>query len=297
MSSSNQSSSNESIENNRISPKIDSNDIDFRTIHKGSLIKNDGKFWNHVEQPVKTHVLDLIEKQLSTFQNSDIQVIIDESIFSCHSILLQSYSGYFNQLSLNTSEIILPSERVNSSSFIKIYEWMLADKPKIERPGIMELYVAAKFLKIENLILQIYGCFDNLECFSEDLAFVLYWEARSVNETEILALAMPRIKKFFLTMVATTEFLEMNFQEICEFLKMGSIGVRRETDVFFSGLTWLYHDWEDREKYVMDIMKCVRFVLMRPWELTELRNDNKSIEVENITKMPTVGKMIDNALS
>lgn len=311
MSSSYQSSSNESIEiintppkfykNVFIEnvPKIDSNDkiTDFQTIHKGSVIKNDGKMWNRIEQPVKTDVLHLISQQITTFQNTDMQVIIDESIFNCHSILLECYSGYFDKLPSNTSQIILPSYKVNPTTFVIIYEWMMADKPKIKRLGIMELFVAAKFLEIDDLIKQIYGCFENLKCFNEDCAFVLYWEARSYNETLIYELVMPRIKKFFLTMVATTEFLEMTCQEICLFLRMNSIGVRRETDVFFSALTWLYHDWEEREQYVLDIIKCVRFVLMLPWELTELRNENKSIKVQNITRMPDVGKMIDDALS
>lgn len=280
-------------------PEIESNDtISFRTIHNGAIIKNDGTNWNHIKQPVKSDVLLLIRKEISTFDKPDVQVVIGEAMFNCHKILLDCYSGYFRNMSLDKPIINLPSEKIKSTTFIKIYEWMLAtDSPRIERPGMMELFVAANFLQINDFITHFFVCIDNLNHFNEDSAFVLYWEARTFNETQIQELMLPRIQKFFLTMVTTTEFLEMTSQELCSFLKSNTIGIRRESDVFYSALTWLFNNWEEREVYVFDIMNCVRFNLMTPWELSEIRNDNKSIEVRKITKITGILEIIDEALT
>lgn len=279
-------------------PALVNNTISFKIIHDGAVLKNDGKDWQEIEQPVKSDVLKLIDQKITNFDKTDVKVLIGEQIFNCHKILLDCYSGYFDAITLKSPEIILPADKINPKTFIKIYEWMLAsDDHKLERSGIMELYAAAKFLRIKELTYHLYVCFGNLDCFNEDTAFVLYWEARMLNESLIQELMLPRIQKFFLTVVATTEYLEMTCPEICSFLTLNTIGVRKESDVFYSAMTWLNDNWDDREKYVLDVMKCVRFNLMSPWELTELRNDNKSLEVQKIAKITGVLEMIDSALA
>lgn len=279
-------------------PEIEMNDtISFRTIHNEAVIKNDGKNWNQIKQPVKSDVLLLINKEITTFDKPDVQVVIGEAIFNCHKILLDCYSGYFRNINLNKPIINLPSEKIKPTAFVKIYEWMLAsNSPRFERPEMMELFMAANFLQINDLITHLFVCFENFNNFNEDSAFVLYWEARSCNETQTQELMLPRIQKFFLTMVTTTEFLEMNSQELCSFLKSNTIGIRRESDVFYSALTWLFNNWTEREVFVLDVMNCVRFNLMTPWELSEIRNNNKSYEVRKITKITEILEMIDEAL-
>lgn len=272
----------------------------YKTIHNGAIMENTIKSWNKLQQPNKKKYLELIKQRIRNFDRSDCQVIIGEAIFNCYRIVLQSYSVYFNNLNIiNGKPIYLPADKINSVAFIKIYKWMLSPLlpvPEVERNGIIELYVAAQFLEIDELRYQILACFDNCEIFNEDSAFYLYWEARSFNESDIQELMLMRIQKYFLTLVATKEFLELTCEEVCSFLSLNTIGVRKESDVFYSALKWLNHNWEDREEYAMDVMKCVRFTLMAPWELTELRKNNKSLEVQKITIIRGVLEMIDKAL-
>lgn len=256
--------------------------------------------WNKLQQPNKKNYTELIKQRIRNFDKYDCQVIIGDAIFYCYRIVLQSYSVYFNNLNLiNGKPINLPTDKISSVAFIKIYNWMLSPLlpvPKIERNGIIELYVAAQFLQIDELRYQILVCFDNWDIFTEDSAFSLYWESRSFNESDIQELMLIRIQKFFLTLVSTREFLELTCKEVCSFLSLNTIGVRKESDVFYSALKWLSHNWEEREEYVMDVMKCIRFTLMSPWELIELRKDNKSLVVQKITIITEVLEMIDKAL-
>lgn len=277
-------------------PGINSDTISYRNIHNGAILKNDGQNWNEIKLPKKSNILSLIEKQISTFEKPDVQVRIGEAIFNCHKILLDCHSGYFRNMILSDPVINLPFEKIKPQSFLKLYEWMLStDNPRIERTGIIELFVAAKFLQIDDFINQFFVCIENLNYFNEDCAFVLYWEARQFNETQIQELMLPRIQKFFLEMVATTEFLEITVHELCSFLKSNTIGIRRESDVFYSALTWLFNNWEERQKFVLEVMNCVRFILMAPWELSEILN-NKRIEVQNIKNIDGFSALIDKAL-
>lgn len=266
--------------------------------NKVEIIRNSTKDWDKLQQPDKKSYLEHIKLRIEDYEKADCQIRIGDAIFNCYKIVLQCYSDYFKNLSTKIDETIyLPAEEVNSLAFVKIYEWMLATNPKIERNGIIEFYKAAKFLKIKELQDHILICFDNNLVFNEDTAFSLYWEARFFNETVIKQIMAIRIQKFFLTMIAVKEFLEMTCEEVCSFLSKSSIGVRRESDVFYSGLKWLVHNWEERKPNVMNIMECIRFTLMTPWELTELRKNNKSLKVQMVTVFPGVLELIDNALT
>lgn len=280
-----------------ISEVESSEPISFQTIHNGAVIKNDGKNWNEIQQPIKSDILSLIKKEIEDFDNTDVQVIIGEAIFNCHKILLDCYSGYFRNITTSESIINLPFEKIKPISFLNLYEWMLTtDNPIIERPGIIELFAAAHFLQMNDFMNQLCFCFANLKNLNEDCAFVLYFEAHQFNETKIQELMLPRIQKFFLTMVTTTEFLEISVEEVCSLLKSNTIGIRRESDAFYSAVIWLFNNWELRQRFVLEVMSCIRFNLMTPWELSEILNNNKSIEVEKIIKIAGVLEMIHKAL-
>lgn len=267
----------------------------YKVIHNDGIMKNTTKHWDELNQLNKTPNRELFEARIKNFDRSCCQILIGATTFECHQTVLHCYSTYFTDLEIIKGEPInLPASEVNPVAFVKIYEWMLTTA-QVERNGIIELYKAAKFLKIKELERQILICFDHCEVFYEDTAFSLYWEARTFNETDIQKLMLIRIQKFFLTLVATNQFLELTCKEVCSFLSSNSIGVRKESDVFYSALKWLDHNWEDRKGNAIELMGCVRFSLMLPWELTDLRTNNKSLVVQKVTEIPEVLEMIDTA--
>lgn len=233
---------------------------------------------------------------ITNYEKTNVKIKIDNTQFNCHMIVLQCYSDYFEDKTLD-QVIELPSDKVTSQAFIMIYNWMLTPKPIVQREGILELFNAALFLRIRSLVDQCWVCLDDEQMFTEDAAFLLYLEARSFGHELLKQLMLTRICKFFLTLVSSKEFLDLSFHEVCTLLQSNCIGVNSETDVLLSAIRWLEYDWNSRKDSMLDVIKCVRFGLMTPWQLVELERGAVSQEMEKIVQHPDVRKMIEDGLS
>lgn len=107
---------------------------------------------------------------------------------------------------------------------------------------------------------------------------------------------LPRICKFFLSMVASKDFVEMDVKEVSGLLELNSIGVNTELDVFYAAARWLLHD-NARHKYMLEILSCIRFGLIVPWKLVEFRINEKTGPLQIFLKHQKIQNMIDSGLS
>lgn len=64
-----------------------------------------------------------------------------------------------------------------------------------------------------------------------------------------------------------------------------------------SGVRWLMYDWEKRNKHLLEVMGCVRFGLIAPWQLVDIRRNPESEEFLFVTKSPEVSQMIEDGLA
>lgn len=257
---------------------------------------SDIQHWGGIIQPHKPDLLELLYNMIKNYEKTNVQIKIADTTFNCHMMVLQCYSDFFMDLN-NEQVVVLPPEKVTPQAFVMVYDWMLSSKPEVQRDGILELFNAAQYLKIKGLVDQCWVCLDDDERFCEDAAFLLYLEARKFGHELIQQLMLTRVCKFFLTLVASKEFLDLTPKEICTLLQSNSIGVNAETEVLMSAVRWLLFNWEEREKYLLDVMKCVRFGLMTPWQLVELRRNSDCPEIKKVVEFPEVQKMIDDGLS
>lgn len=60
---------------------------------------------------------------------------------------------------------------------------------------------------------------------------------------------------------------------------------------------WLSFDWKNREQFLLEIIGCVRFGLMPPWFLVDLKRNQHCVEFQRIMNNKDVIKMIDDGLS
>lgn len=190
----------------------------------------------------------------------------------------------------------LPESNVSANAFRIIYDWMLSPEPTVQRQGILEVFSAGCFLLIKELVEQCWTCFDSDKNFIEDSAFCLYLDARTLGEPLIMELMINRISRFFLTLVASKEFLEFETKEVIDVLQSSMISVHWETEVFFSVIRWLFHDYENRKIDLVKVMKCVRFGLIPPWHLVEFERDTNCHEIRTVMQDPDVHKMVTNGL-
>lgn len=254
--------------------------------------------WSGIQQPIKTDLFELLRQMILGFEKTNVRISIGDASFNCHMLVLQCYSAFFMELQ-HEQHVILPADKVTPYAFQRVYEWMLSTEPQVQREGILELFNAAQYLRIKGLVAQCWVCLDDDERFSEDAAFMLYLEARAIGHGDelIQRLMLNRVGKFFLTLVASKEFVEFDVEEVCRLLMSNSIATNAETEVLMAAIRWLDWRWDERRDDLLAVMRCVRFGLMTPWQLVELKRNVDVQEIRRFVECAGVQKMVDDAMS
>lgn len=72
---------------------------------------------------------------------------------------------------------------------------------------------------------QCWAFIDNVEVFSEDTAFFLYMDAKTKGYEEVQELMLPRIQGFFLMLVSSQDWLELQVEDVKNMLQSNYICV------------------------------------------------------------------------
>jgi len=68
-------------------------------------------------------------------------------------------------------------------------------------------------------------------------------------------------------------------------------------DVYDAAARWVLYDWDRRKDYTVDMMKTVRFGLLTPLQLTQIRHSDEAANLPNyqeIFAFPEVKKQVDD---
>lgn len=78
---------------------------------------------------------------------------------------------------------------------------------------------------MSDLIEQCWAFMDNIKVFSEDTAFLLYSDAKNRNVPEVRELMLPRVQNFFLMLVSSQDWLDLDLEDVKAFLSSNYISV------------------------------------------------------------------------
>ncbi|CAG9862402.1 unnamed protein product [Phyllotreta striolata] len=255
--------------------------------------------WHKVVLPEKKNLYLELYSRITNYTNADCKVYIDNEEFNCHLIVLQCYSELFDAY-IAVKKVELPSDKCSAAAFAFIYEWMITGEPsykELTRDNVLDIFNSAKYLKIKDLVEQCWAFIDHNEVFSEDTAFLLYMDAKEKNLTEVRELMLPRIQGFFLMLVSSQNWLELELDDVKNLLKSNYICVNCEMEVFMSAVRWLKHDWGSRDHYKYEVLDCVRFGNIAPWQLVDIKRNPENPDFMELAKDPKICKMIDDGLA
>lgn len=188
--------------------------------------------WLKIEQPSKLPLRDVLRYMVEKHLKTSVQVKIDKLYFNCHVIVLQVYSKYFMDLQEIPLVVTLPEEKVSQKAFLLVYQWMLSDKPRLDRKSIVAVFIAATYLRIDALLQHCWKYFEDINCFNEATACVMYVEAKGNLALDIVRnLMLTRIRKFLLTFVATRDFLDVPISHLVYLLSSDDICINTEIEV------------------------------------------------------------------
>ena len=64
-----------------------------------------------------------------------------------------------------------------------------------------------------------------------------------------------------------------------------------------SAVRWLMYNYEERKQYLERIMRCVRFGLIEPWQLVDIRLNPENPEFIEVTSCPEVHRLVEEGLA
>ncbi|KAJ3626674.1 hypothetical protein MTP99_017153 [Tenebrio molitor] len=255
--------------------------------------------WNKVALPDKKDLYLELCRRITNKKNTDCKVHIGREEFSCHLIVLQCYSELFDGY-IAIKKVEIPGEKCSAASFSFIYDWMVSEEQSykyLNRENVLDIFNSAKYLKIKDLVEQCWAFVDNGDVFNEDTAFLLYVDAKAKNVEEVRELMIPRIQDFFLILVSSQDWLELNVDDVKNLLSSNYIRINCEMEVFMSAVRWLKYDWTNRDKNKYEVLSCVRFGNIAPWQLVDIKRNPENPEFMELAKDSAICKLIDDGLA
>ncbi|XP_037956576.1 kelch-like protein 10 [Teleopsis dalmanni] len=236
-----------------------------------------------------------LQKVFRDSSNGDVEVKVGNCTFKCHRLILRAYSNYFNAHP-TVSNFEISDDVISPIAFRVLYDWMTDNSVRINCDGVMEVIKAAIYFEVPLLMEFCWKIFSNEAYFCEDVAFMVYLEARSYDFPELKEVMLTRVRKFYLQLTCTAEFLFLTAEELKLLIFSNYIEVNMESEVFLSVVRWLDHCWEERSAFLVPLMQCIRFSTMPASFLLYLTRGADCEEVRRVIENNEVITMIKHAL-
>ncbi|XP_017094550.2 uncharacterized protein [Drosophila bipectinata] len=228
---------------------------------------------------------ELLVESVKNFWYDDLELQVESKIFLVNRYIFTCFAKKFEDCRGNLLQFA--GIQMRMEFLIHLYDWMISEDVTIEiNDHLIEYYKAAKFLGIDFLEQQYWTTFSlsGDAGIWEQNAFYIYLLARAENCEDVMSMMMVRIRKSFLPLVASHEFLEFNANEVAFLLAQDTICVNSEDEVFFSAVLWLEYRWEERKKDTAFVMSSVRFAHISPWLRLSLTNRKENSIIKEIMK-------------
>ncbi|EDV45725.2 uncharacterized protein Dere_GG18656, partial [Drosophila erecta] len=225
--------------------------------------------------------------------HDDLEIQIESRFYFVNRFLFTYFARNFRDFS--SPFLQMPVQKVQMALVVRIYEWMLEEQKSFSiGKDLIPIFAAAKWLGVKELMEQYWGTFSMKGDGGiwEINAFHTYLMARDFRCPEIMVIMQARLRKCFLPIVASWEFLEFDANEVSSVLSQDMLCVNSEDEVFFAAFYWLDFAWAERKQYAVQVMKSVRFGLVSPWLRRSICNRPENERIGEIGQMPEISHCI-----
>ncbi|KAH8305347.1 hypothetical protein KR044_007194, partial [Drosophila immigrans] len=222
-----------------------------------------------------------------------VVVVIGKAEVKCKLPILQRTTKFFKR-GVGGMVFALPTANVTLESFMVLYGWM--DKPCYVIPPklLMTTFRSAGYLKVYTLLEQFYELFSNPDAAREEIGFYMVCGLQVMNSPVPFPKVL-RIKRYFLTMIGTPEYLTLWPHVLINLLDSTTICVNSEMEVLFAILMWLFYDYDSRSIHAIDMMSCVRFDCIPSEAIVELREHSSFRMFAELFDRPEFEMFVRNA--
>ncbi|EDW53255.1 uncharacterized protein LOC6612591 [Drosophila sechellia] len=223
----------------------------------------------------------------------DLEIQIESRFLFVSRIVFTHFARNFRKLSSPFLQI--PVQKIEMAILARIYEWMLDEEESfLVNQNLLAFYAAAYCLGVKPLMKQAWNIISSNEDYDiwEISAFRNYIMARDFRCQDIMAAMLSRLRKSFLPIVASWEFLEFDVNEVTSLLEQDMLCVNSEDEIFFAAFHWLDYSWAERKKFAAMVMQKVRFALLSPWLRRSICNVPENDRIGEIAQIPEIWSLI-----
>ena len=239
------------------------------SIPGSTLIEEEYKF---VEVSHPAQILTGLHHLKQSQQFCDVTICAGGQEFSCHRIVLASFSPYFNAMFTgNLAESTQSKVTINDVDgpiMEMLINYAYTSEIQINRQNVQSLLSASNLLEILPVK---EACGQYLDQnMDETNAIGIHCFAEAHACTELQQKSKSYIIQNFLAVSLQEEFLLLQAEKLQEFLMDDELNIDSEEQVFQSAVRWLDYNIEGRKTQFENVLEHVRLPLTSPYYLYDV---------------------------
>ncbi|CAF0712878.1 unnamed protein product [Brachionus calyciflorus] len=202
----------------------------------------------------------------------DITLVCDGIEINCHKSILATNSSYF--MAMFSSGLIESNSKkveikeIDTESLKLTIDYMYTGEILITENNVQALLTTTNLLNLCDLK-QSCGQFIQSQLDVTNCLGIREFADRLSCQV-LLKFTDAFIEQYFCEIVQKDEFLDLDEQELKSLISKDTLAVNSEKIVYDSVFRWINHDYENRIKYLGNLMKNVRFGLLKHEELVQI---------------------------
>ena len=223
-----------------------------------------------------------LEEMRLTRMFCDVTLVAGNVDIPAHKNILASSSPYFLALLaggfMENDRSRIPIKDVNPDILTLLVEYIYTSKIMITQDNVVDIFIFSKRLHFWEVTEACSQFIRNQ--IQPDNCLGIKFFAKSQDDTDLISsFTDSYILQHFAEVVKHEEFLELNKEDLIDFIASDKIELESEDQVFDCILSWINKDRHSRYQYFPEFMKHVRFPFLSSNYLdTKVQNDPVMIE-------------------
>ncbi|XP_038650107.1 actin-binding protein IPP isoform X2 [Scyliorhinus canicula] len=194
----------------------------------------------------------------------DVQLQVEEQLFSVHKLILAASSPYFAVLFAGgmqeASKDLIQIHGIQAETFRLLLEFIYTGIIDVSIKNVQEVILAADMLQLTEIVNMcsdfLKGQVDPSNCVG------IYQFAEQIACHDLIEFTESYIYVHFLEVCKTEEFMALEKDVVVKILKNEELHIEDEYQVFTAAMEWVLKDMGKRKKYVIEVLDPVRFPLL-----------------------------------
>ena len=244
-----------------------------------------------------------VSQKLDEFRKSDL--LCDVTVrtkgqdFPAHRCVLSAGSPYFHalfttELKVRESEDnLIQLTEVTCDAFTEVLKFIYTGKATINSSNVQDVVIAADYLIIPSLKSKASLFLERSINVSNCLAlesFASQYSCESLKQA-----AVTYSLENFVVVAKSSDFQSLELKKVKELLSDDKINVPHEEDVYEAMIRWVKHEVESRERFLPELLKCLRLFSMSKYSLRQILEEEELVK-RNPSCMAIVVSGLDYSL-